>query len=163
MMLYPHTHHYMLAFVHSLLSISDMKDISLWTLQTSVLSPANPNHPLICHFLFLGFFFLPYIAPLHPRWNYKAQILSFYQPSSYHARHHTQSLILIFFSFCHKPAIIDPATRHRSEYAPYRNHSFVSYSTFFCSGLSCRHSLLHLSLDLICTHWKQYKPKKSKF
>lgn len=66
MMLCPHTHHYMLAFVHSLLSISDMKDISLWTLQTSVLSPADPNRPLICHFLFLGFF-LPYIAPLHPR------------------------------------------------------------------------------------------------
>lgn len=64
------------------------------------------------------------------------------------------------FSFCYKPAIIDPATRLRSEYAPYRNHSFVSYSTFFCSGLSCRHSLLHLSLDLICTHWKQFKPKK---
>lgn len=75
----------------------------------------------------------------------------------------TQSLILLFFSFCHKPAIIDPATRHRSEYAPYRNHSFVSYSTFFCSGLSCRHSLLHLSLDLICTYWKQYEPKNSKF
>lgn len=117
-----------------------------------------PTTHLSATFFFLVF--LPYIAPLHPRWNDKAQILSFYQPSSYHARHHTQSLILLFFSFCHKPAIIDPATRHRSEYAPYCNHSFVSYSTFFCSGLSCRHSLLHLSLDLICTHWKQYKPKK---
>lgn len=164
MMLRPHTHHYMLACVQSLLSISDMKDISLWTLQTSVLSPADPNHPLICHFLILVFFFfLPYIAPLHLRWNDKAQILSFYQPSSDHARHHTLSLILLFFSFRHKPAIIDPATRHGSEYVPYSNHSFVSHSTFFCSGLSCRHSLLHLSLDLICTYWKQYEPKNFTF
>lgn len=58
MMLCPHTHHYMLAFVHSLLSISDMKDISLWTLQTSSPFPCQSQPPTYLPLSFSWFFCL---------------------------------------------------------------------------------------------------------